>query len=168
MVKYNLVQYIYHGFDKDKLTIDTLSDGYIEFENVEQTRIGWYDNNGNIKTISNSYIIIDIKNDKVILQKKNDYENYDENTKIKCDFIIIDITGKFLRHTTAINIYDNMYLLKNENNKMTRRLGDYPFDAEEMLLNAELKKVKETGRQKRFKVLNFINTFFFLCTFKTL
>ena len=48
MVKYNLVQYIYHGFDKDKLTIDTLSDGYIEFENVEQTRIGWYDNNGNI------------------------------------------------------------------------------------------------------------------------
>lgn len=117
-MKYNLVQYIYHGFDKDKLTIDTLSDGYIEFENVEQTRIGWYDNNGNIKTISNSYIIIDIKNDKVILQKKNDYENYDENTKIKCDFIIIDITGKFLRHTTAINIYDNMYLLKNENNKM--------------------------------------------------
>lgn len=52
------------------------------------------------------------------MQKKNDYENYDEKTKIKCDFIIIDITGKFLRHTTAINIYDNMYLLKNENNKM--------------------------------------------------
>ena len=33
--------------------------------------------------------------------------------------------------------------LENENNKMTRRLGDYPFDAEEMLLNTELKKMEE-------------------------
>lgn len=32
---------------------------------------------------------------------------------------------------------------KGERNKTTRILGDNPFDAEEMLLNAELRKMKE-------------------------
>ena len=42
---------------------------------------------------------------------------------------------------------DEMLLnVEKNNNKMTRRLGDYPFDAEEMLLNAELKMMEEEGR----------------------
>lgn len=32
---------------------------------------------------------------------------------------------------------------KGERNKTTRILGDNPFDAEEILLNAELRKMKE-------------------------
>ena len=50
----------------------------------------------------------------------NDYddENYDQNTKFELNFIIIDMKGKTLLQTTALDIYDNMYLVKNNNKKM--------------------------------------------------
>ena len=34
------------------------------------------------------------------------------------NFIIIDMTGKTLLQTTALDIYSNMYLVKNSNRKM--------------------------------------------------
>ncbi len=107
------------GLDEDDATLDIFTNGYIEFENEEQTRNGWYDSNGNQITIPNTYTIKDIKDNKVILQLDNtEDENYDENKKYELHFLIIDMTGKTLLQTTAIDVYDNMYLVKNDNNKM--------------------------------------------------
>ena len=105
------------GLDEDDATLDIFTNGYIEFENEEHTRNGWYDSDGNQITIPNTYIIRDIKDNKAILQFNNtEDENYDENKKLH--FLIIDMTGKTLLQTTAIDVYDNMYLVKNDNNKM--------------------------------------------------
>ncbi len=108
------------GLNEEDATLDVFTNGYIEFENEEQTRNGWYDNDGNQITIPNTYTIKDIKDNKVILQQLNNTEdeNYDENKKGELHFLIIDITGKTLLQTTAIDVYDNMYLVKNDNNKM--------------------------------------------------
>ena len=107
------------GLDEDDATLDIFTNGYIEFENEEHTRNGWYDSDGNQITIPNTYIIRDIKDNKAILQFNNtEDENYDENKKYELHFLIIDMTGKTLLQTTAIDVYDNMYLVKNDNNKM--------------------------------------------------
>ncbi len=103
------------GLEEDEATLSTFTNGYIEFEDEERTRKGWYDNNGNKTTIPNNYTIEDIKNDKSILQKDN---TNDTNIKPERHFIIIDMTGKILLQTTALDIYDNIYLVKNSNNKM--------------------------------------------------
>lgn len=108
------------GIDEDDSTLETFTNGYIEFENEDGTRKGWYDYNGNQVAIPSNYTIRDIKDDKVMLQVDNDYddENYDQNTKFELNFIIIDMSGKTLLQTTALDIYDNMYLVKNNNKKM--------------------------------------------------
>jgi len=108
------------GIDEDDSTLETFTNGYIEFENEDGTRKGWYDYNGNQVAIPSNYTIRDIKADKVMLQVDNDYddENYDQNTKFELNFIIIDMKGKTLLQTTALDIYDNMYLVKNNNKKM--------------------------------------------------
>lgn len=110
------------GIDEDESTLETFTNGYIEFENEDGTRKGWYDYNGNQVSISSNYTIEDIKDDKIMLQVNNDYdydyENYDENTQFELNFIIIDMNGKTLLQTTALDIYDNMYLIKNNNKKM--------------------------------------------------
>lgn len=108
------------GLDGDEDTLDTFTNGYIEFENEDHTRNGWYDNNGNQTTISSNYTIKDIKDNKIILQitNNNDDKNYDINTKKELNFMIIDLAGKTLLKTTALDIYDNMYLVKNNNKKM--------------------------------------------------
>lgn len=94
------------------------SDGYIFFINEEGTYKGWYDYNGNKVSIINSYSIIDIKDNKVILEEENEEDEYDEDEKIEFNYIIIDTTGKQLLNTGAIEIYEDFYLIKNNNNKM--------------------------------------------------
>ncbi len=108
------------GIDEYEETLETFTNGYIEFESEDRTRKGWYDSDGNQITIPSNYTIEDIKDNKIILQVYNDYddENYDENAKTEFNFIIIDMEGKILLQTTALDIYDNMYLVKNNNNKM--------------------------------------------------
>lgn len=93
------------GFDEEETMLSVFTNGYIEFEDGEHKRKGWYDDNGNKTTISNNYTIEDIKDGKAILRKDN---------VIK----IIDMKGKTLLKTTALDIYDNIYLVKNKNNKM--------------------------------------------------
>ena len=100
------------GFEEYNSTLNTFTNGYIEFENEDQTQHGWYDNNGNKTIISNDYYIEDIKDNKIILQEKN----IEENNKIY--YIIIDMTGRKLLQTRALEIYDNLYLVKDNNNKM--------------------------------------------------
>ncbi len=102
------------GLNEYDATLDIFTNGYIQFENEEQTCYGWYDSDGNQMTIPNIYTIKDIKDNKVILQLNNtEDDNYD-----KLYYFIIDLTGNTLLQTTAIDIYDNMYLVKNDNNKM--------------------------------------------------
>lgn len=105
------------GLDNEDATIDTFDNGYIEFENEEGTHVGWFDNNGNKTAIPNNYSIIDIKENKVSVQIfKKESENYDKNMKLQ--YAIIDTSGQTLLKTTALAVYDNIYLVMNENNKM--------------------------------------------------
>lgn len=104
-------------FDEDDSTLDTFSNGYIGFEDEENKRNGWFDENGNKITIPDTYTINDIKDGKVILQVYNT-EEYETNEKMELHFIIIDLTGRTLLQTTALDVYDNMYLVKNNNKKM--------------------------------------------------
>ena len=108
------------GIDEEEATLETFTNGCIEFENEAGTIRGWYDENGDQILIPSSYTIQDIKDDKIILQVNNNYyyESYDENAKLEPNFIILDITGNTLLQTTALDIYDNTYLVKNNNKKM--------------------------------------------------
>lgn len=101
------------GFDDYEGILYTFSNGYIEFENEEGTRRGWYDDYGNQVTIPIDFEIIDIKDNKAILQIFNvEDENFGAN------FVIIDMTGKTLLRSQIIDVYDNKYLIKNNNGKM--------------------------------------------------
>lgn len=108
------------GIDEDESTLETFTNGYIEFKNEDETRVGWYNEMGNQTTIPSKYEIRDMRDNKIILQVNNDNseESYNENTKIELNFIIIDMTGKTLLETTALDMYEEMYLIKNANNKM--------------------------------------------------
>lgn len=104
-------------FDEDDATLDTFSNGYIGFEDEENKRNGWIDENGNKITIPDTYTINDIKDGKAILQVYNT-EEYETNEKVELHFIIIDLTGRTLLQTTALDVYDDIYLVKNNNKKM--------------------------------------------------
>lgn len=113
------IVYLY-GLDRDSLTLETYTNGSIGFENEDKTKIGWYDLNGNQTTMPNKYEVRDIKDDKIIIQdlNKDEIENYDENKKYESNFLIIDFQGKKLLQTTALDVYDNSYLVKKDSKKM--------------------------------------------------
>lgn len=100
------------GFDEYNGTLDIFLNGYIEFKDEENEKNGWFDDKGNKITVPNTYTIYDIKDNKAILE----VYNIDENAEFY--YIIIDMTGKILLQTNAIDVYDDMYLVKNENNKI--------------------------------------------------
>ena len=108
------------GIDEDESSLETFTNGFIEFKSEDEERVGWYDSNGNQTTIPSNYEIQDIKDNKIILRVDNsdDDEEYDENKHYEMNFIIIDMFGNTLLQTTALDIYDNMYLVKNNNKKM--------------------------------------------------
>lgn len=85
------------------------------FNEIDESdeRNDYYDNyndNGSQVSISSNYEIIDIKDNKIIIQTDNNY--YDEDTKYEMNFIIIDMFGNTLLKTTALDVYDNIYLVK--------------------------------------------------------
>ena len=104
-------------FYEEDATLNTFTNGYIGFEDEENKRNGWIDENGNKITIPDTYTIKDIKNNKVILQVDST-EDYNSNEKPELHFIIIDMKGKTLLQTTALEVYDDMYLVRNNNKKM--------------------------------------------------
>lgn len=108
------------GIDEDESSLETFTNGFIEFKSEDEERVGWYDSNGNQATIPSNYEIQDIKDNKIILRVDNfdDDDEYDENKHYEMNFIIIDMFGNTLLQTTALDIYDNMYLVKNNNKKM--------------------------------------------------
>ena len=98
-------------------TMQLFSNGYIGFEDEDNNVNGWFDDNGNKVTISNNYIINDIKDNKVILKEDNteDYDTMDEVTE---HYFVIDMAGNLLLQTTVLYVYDDIYLVENENKKM--------------------------------------------------
>ena len=101
-------------FDEESATLETFTNGYIGFESEDCTQNGWYDDNGNKYTISSDYNIIDIKDNKIIAQMTNSQEESLESN----NYIMIDMSGRKLLETKALDIYDNFYLVKNADNKM--------------------------------------------------
>ena len=115
------------GIDEDNSSLETFTNGFIEFKSEDEEHVGWYDDNGNQVTIPGYYEIRDIKDNKIILRVDNndeeeeeydEDEGYDGNQQYEMNFIIIDMTGKTLLQTSALDIYSNMYLVKNSNKKM--------------------------------------------------
>lgn len=101
------------GFNGHSGTLEVFSNGFIEFENEERTRRGWYDNEGNQVTIPIEFEIMDIKDDIAILQR------FDVSDEIYgANFIIIDMTGRTLLQSPIIAIYDDKYLIENDHDKM--------------------------------------------------
>ena len=108
------------GIDEAESTLETYTNGYIAFKSEDSTRNGWIDLSGNKTTLSSEYEVKDIKNDKIILQisDTNENEEYDKDKKYELNFMIIDLKGNILLQTTALDIYDNLYLVKNGKKKM--------------------------------------------------
>lgn len=97
------------GMDEIDNVLNTFSNGYIKFENEDQTSIGWIDNEGNLTTVPNGYDIKNIIDDKVTLEDQNGEQYH---------YIIIDFGGHTLLQSNEIDIYNNIYLVKDNNNKM--------------------------------------------------
>ena len=126
------------GIDEYDFTLDTFSNGYIEFVNEEQTKRGWYDSNGNQITIPSDFQILDIKDDKIILQLDS---IQDESGIYRLNYAIIDLEGRTLLQTSAINIYENMYLVKDDNNKMVlmdNELNIISNEYDKIITNAQI------------------------------
>lgn len=98
------------GINENDATLETFTNGYIEFEKEDEKRKGWYDYNGDQVSIQGDYTIKDIKDNKVILQ-------VDDN-KDEMNFVIIDMSGNKLLQTSVMDIYDNTYLIKKSDKKM--------------------------------------------------
>ena len=105
------------GIDEEESILETFTNGCIEFESEDNSEVGWYDEEGNQNSIPSKYKIEDLKDDKVILRIDNE-DSYDENTKMESNYIIINTEGNIVLQTTALDIYSNMYLVKNDNKKM--------------------------------------------------
>ena len=100
------------------LIAKAFSNDYIKFKDENETVNGFIDENGNINMISNNYLIEDVKDNKIILYVISTDEESDDSDEVKQTFIIINMSGNVLLKTTAIDIYENMYLVKNDNNKI--------------------------------------------------
>lgn len=112
------------GIDEEEKTLEVLN-GYVEFENEDETQKGLYDMYGNQIKIHYDYYdsIVYIEEDKIILEENNDDENYDINAPIEEKYTILDMTGKILLQKTVLSIYDDVYLVKsNAQNDNGRRM----------------------------------------------
>lgn len=100
-------------FDEDDATLNVFSDGYIRFESLDKKLQGWYDTNGNKVSIANDYYLEDIYNNYMILTKE-----YITEEKYNKEYYVFDITGKFILKANNLMRFEEVYLIKNENNKM--------------------------------------------------
>lgn len=126
------------GLDEYYGTLQTFSNGYIQFENEDQTKRGWYDENGNQITVSSKYSIRDIKDNKVILQENTDES---DGERQELNFVILDMSGKVLLRTSALDVYDDVYLIKNENKKMVlmdRGLNVISYEYDKIITTVEV------------------------------
>lgn len=104
----NYVEYL-PGFVERDNTLYTLSNGGIKFVSEDKTVNGWYNDNGDKVSISSKYDINDIINQKIILEEKVNNENY--------NYYFMSLSGQVLKQTSYLDITNDGYLIKNENNK---------------------------------------------------
>ena len=100
------------GFTEYEDTIEVLSDGYIVFKSLDEETYGWYDSYGNKVSLPSGYEIKDIINNIIIVYKYNEESNSTE-------YYFLDSLGRILLKTyDPLKILENIYIVKNENNKM--------------------------------------------------
>ena len=100
------------GFTEYEDTIEVLSDGYIVFKSLDEETYGWYDSYGNKVSLPSGYEIKDIINNIIIVYKYNEESNSTE-------YYFLDSLGRILLKTyDSLKILENIYIVKNENNKM--------------------------------------------------
>ena len=104
----NYVEYL-PGFVEEENTLYTLSNGDIKFVTEDKTMNGWYNDNGDKISISSKYDINDIINEIIILEEKINDENY--------NYYFMSLSGQVLKQTSFLDIKNEGYLIKNENNK---------------------------------------------------
>lgn len=100
----------------------TYSDGSIPFKSLDN-KDGFFDKNGNQFLIPDEYQIVEIFDSKIVLTK-NDKESY------LFTFFILDKSMHLLLKSNSFSVFNNMLLLKTENNKIA-------------LYNQELNRVSE-------------------------
>lgn len=107
-------------------SIETFSDGSIEFISLDNNIHGWYDVNGNKISISSEYIIDDIINNKVFLHKYGDTEetyyilDYTTGTTINTDYYVITNNGCiYVDGNNKMSLYDkNFKKISNDYDKI--------------------------------------------------
>lgn len=97
------IEYIPVSFERIKL----YDDGYIPFCNLNEEIQGWYDNEGNRRTIKGKFQILEIRNDIITLI------NYEKNTKLN-EIIFMDMLGNIVLQAAGVEVLDNGYLIENE------------------------------------------------------
>lgn len=115
-------------------TLELLTDGYVEFQDIEDSYYGWYDDYGNKVIIKANLNIYDVKDNKIIIANN-------ENNETKNSFTIIDMNGNTLLKTNVIDIYDNIYLIKNQNKKMIlldKNLNIISSEYDKIILNKKI------------------------------
>lgn len=98
----------YYSYDD---TIFTFSDGSIAFKSVDEKTQGWYDTNGDRIRVSTKYEIEDVNENHIIARM------YDEEENV--NYFILDKSGKLLLKTDALMVLNDMYLIRNEDKKMS-------------------------------------------------
>ena len=99
----------YH--DEYKSSITLYDDGYIPFCNLEQSVQGWYDKTGNRITVTGKFEILNVRNNIIILK------NYD-GTNNMSKIIFLDFNNNILLQTDEVEILDDGYLIKKDNDKI--------------------------------------------------
>lgn len=100
------------GFTEYEDTIEVLSDGCIVFKSLDEETYGWYDSYGNKVSLPSGYEIKDIINHIIIVYK------YDEESN-RTEYYFLDSLGRILLKTyDSLEILENTYIVKNENNNM--------------------------------------------------
>lgn len=93
--------------------ITLYDDGYIPFCNLDELIQGWYDKEGNRKGFKGKFEILNIRKDILILK------NYDNENDMN-NIIFIDSNNNILLQAKEVEILDNGYLIKNDNEKIIK------------------------------------------------
>lgn len=108
----NNTEYIpFHNATSPYITL--YDDGYIPFCNLDESIQGWYDKEGNRKGFQGKYEILNIRKDIITLK------NYD-NENDKNNIIFIDSNKNVLLQAKEVEILDNGYLIKKDNEKIIK------------------------------------------------
>ncbi len=101
------------GLLESENEIMAYSNGSIGFITKDGSRTGWYDENGDKKTLPSSYYVLDIIENNIFLSKKADAKN--DSTQ----YFIINTSGETLLKTNLLRIHgDDMNLIRNDKNKV--------------------------------------------------